>query len=192
MFAALILSLTAAGDYQPRNLDYAPVASVTPTPKAAAVRIPAKPVVPAKNIDPDHTCDRCGTHANVVVSEVGDWHSHQCGKCGNKWWHPNPGSGLVVAAPKAGPACVCRDCPLGGCAACDCGASPYGPNYASYQLPGLPRAWVHRDVIAAHRAGKYAVGNVSVTDAPAAVYRLPASGGCANGNCAAPTTRRFR
>lgn len=66
---------------------------------------------PALNIDPDHYCDRCGTYANVVKQEANGMHSHQCGKCGNEWWHSDPGAAPMQSytLPSS------SNCPNGNC-----------------------------------------------------------------------------
>ncbi len=76
---------------------------------AAVVVQPVTPVVkPSLNIDPSHTCAKCGTYANVVKEEANGMHSHQCPNCGNTWWHANPAPAASFTLPASG-------CPGGNC-----------------------------------------------------------------------------
>lgn len=73
------------------------------------------PVLASLPYDADHTCDRCGTFANVVERELpGGLHSHRCGNCGREWQHADPGAVQYVAAPVANPFAV-GDCANGRC-----------------------------------------------------------------------------
>lgn len=67
--------------------------------------------------DPEHTCSRCGTYANVVKDQANGQHSHQCPRCGNTWWHADPGAVAVPAQYVAAPAnpFAVGDCPDGNC-----------------------------------------------------------------------------
>lgn len=77
------------------------------------------PVLASLPYDADHTCDRCGSFADVVERELpGGMHSHRCGSCGNEWYHADPGVSLpavqYVAAPSRNPF-ASSDCANGNC-----------------------------------------------------------------------------
>lgn len=83
-----------------------------PSPRLTVVnRIPA--TAPARNLDPSHTCAKCGTLANVVKSEANGMHSHQCPSCGYEWWHADPGTAPAFALPSSG-GCESGNCPAPG------------------------------------------------------------------------------
>lgn len=71
------------------------------------------PVATTVPYDPDHTCNRCGTFANIVERELGNgMHTHRCGNCGHEWAHADPPSIAYTVAP-ANP--FAGDCPNGNC-----------------------------------------------------------------------------
>jgi hypothetical protein len=104
MFLSLAVALAQPPPFQVRNL--CPPAFTVVNKMPAAVPAPAKP---ARNLDPDHTCDKCGTYQPVVSRSYYGLHSHVCGKCGNEWWHPDPGAVRYMLPTSQ------SSCPSGGC-----------------------------------------------------------------------------
>lgn len=76
------------------------------------------PVLATVPYDPDHTCNRCGTFANVVERELpGGMHTHRCGNCGHEWAHADPGvkvPAIQYTVAPANPFAV-GDCANGNC-----------------------------------------------------------------------------
>lgn len=90
-----------------------------------SAKVPPAPVAnPVRNIDPDHTCDKCGAYSNVVARQANGMHSHVCTNpaCRNEWWHADPGAVQVQPT---------FTLPASGCANGQC------PSATTYQRRGL-------------------------------------------------------